>query len=243
MRRVNAILLLTLGAWSTTFGLNAHGAPYTPESVYAVDFERDLTLTGTAAAFTFVPLAPRDTTRPRGSDSVNGLDRWVVGNSSALADHLRDGEVFVFLVAPATANGVRLLFSRAFAEDLVVYSQALAANFALHHLVRDLVSRPRPEVVAGAERGQEGFRSFYSGHTSTAFTALTASAYTLHLRAHAGAWPWIAATVLGASVGLERVLAGKHFVTDVVAGAAVGTAFGIGIPRLHDQRGEPGLQV
>ncbi|MGE5413366.1 MAG: phosphatase PAP2 family protein, partial [Syntrophomonadaceae bacterium] len=49
----------------------------------------------------------------------------------------------------------------------------------------------------------------------------------------AGAWPWVAVGLLGGSVAVERVLAGRHFYTDVIAGAAAGTAFGIAIPLLH----------
>ena len=40
----------------------------------------------------------------------------------------------------------------------------------------------------------------------------------------------------GATTGLFRILAGKHFPTDVLVGAVAGTAVGITVPLLHRRR-------
>jgi membrane-associated phospholipid phosphatase len=60
---------------------------------------------------------------------------------------------------------------------------------------------------------------------------------TATLRYDAGAWPWVATGLLGTSVAVERVLAGRHFYTDVIVGAVAGTVFGVTIPLLH-RRGD-----
>jgi membrane-associated phospholipid phosphatase len=88
----------------------------------------------------------------------------------------------------------------------------------------------------GLPEQAQGYRAFYSGHTSTAVAALTASAWTLHFRDGPQAWPWIVTGVVGASVGVERVLAGRHFPTDVLVGGAAGFAVGTAIPWLHVRR-------
>jgi undecaprenyl-diphosphatase len=53
--------------------------------------------------------------------------------------------------------------------------------------------------------------------------------------------PWITlgvATALTAFVSYERVRAGDHFPTDVIAGAMAGAAIGILVPHLHRHKDE-----
>jgi membrane-associated phospholipid phosphatase len=85
------------------------------------------------------------------------------------------------------------------------------------------------------EDGNGGL-SFFSGHTSTAFGLVTSTFVTLHRLHPESRWPWyvLAGGVASAGfVGATRILAGWHFPTDVVAGAAVGTAVGVIVPSLH----------
>jgi membrane-associated phospholipid phosphatase len=44
---------------------------------------------------------------------------------------------------------------------------------------------------------------------------------------------YAAAVAAGSGIGLTRILAGKHFPSDVLVGAAAGTASGLLIPWLH----------
>jgi membrane-associated phospholipid phosphatase len=46
-------------------------------------------------------------------------------------------------------------------------------------------------------------------------------------------WPWLITALVGTSVAIERVLAGQHFPTDVLLGAAAGAAVGWLVPWLH----------
>jgi membrane-associated phospholipid phosphatase len=78
--------------------------------------------------------------------------------------------------------------------------------------------------------------SFFSGHTSfcaaaTFFSARVWCDYHPHAKANAAIWA--AAAVLPALTGIERVRAGKHFPTDVVAGYAAGAAIGYLVPVVH----------
>lgn len=72
--------------------------------------------------------------------------------------------------------------------------------------------------------------SFFSGHTSLAFTtaALTCMHH-LHLPIYGGDGDTVgcvAAALLATSVGFERILADRHYASDVLVGAALGAVSG-----------------
>jgi len=99
---------------------------------------------------------------------------------------------------------------------------AVAASIAAAG-IKLVVERSRPPL---AEPGLQpavslpGDYSFPSGHAATAFAAAAAVAV---------CYPRLRWAVLGlaALVALSRVYLGVHFTTDVVAGAALGTAIGL----------------
>jgi membrane-associated phospholipid phosphatase len=84
-------------------------------------------------------------------------------------------------------------------------------------------------------RGESRDRlSFPSGHTSAAFCAATL--IERNSGPAAGALAYLAAT----ATGFSRVEAGKHFPSDVLAGAAIGTLIAGSIDALHFGDGSPG---
>ena len=87
----------------------------------------------------------------------------------------------------------------------------------------------------------EAYGSFYSGHAAAAFTVATFtdqwfrsvypnSPYKSILRASAYS--------LAGLEGALRIAAGKHYLTDVVAGAFIGTGISLGILETHRIRNE-----
>jgi membrane-associated phospholipid phosphatase len=86
--------------------------------------------------------------------------------------------------------------------------------------IKRFLCRGRPVDCGDASNwGEAGNRSFPSGHAGTAFAAATAVAYAADEPAIAGA-AFTAAAVL--STG--RIIADRHWLSDVIAGAALGTA-------------------
>jgi len=87
-------------------------------------------------------------------------------------------------------------------------------------------------------------RSFFSGHTSISFTG--ASLICAHHLAldlfESAADPVMCATglALATTIGALRIIGDAHYFSDVVVGAAVGTAVGLGIPLLHHYKRAPG---
>lgn len=136
----------------------------------------------------------------------------------------------------------------AWSTDTLDILEAVLATSILNELVKDASGRARPFVRAlpASERGltphpADNNVSFFSGHTSLAFSLVAATATVAELRGyHEWYWIWLAGLPVAAAVGVLRMAADKHYLTDVVVGAAVGTGIGMGLPRLLHPRKLPG---
>ncbi len=123
----------------------------------------------------------------------------------------------------------------------VVYVEAVSIALGVKNIVNYLAPRYRPYMYEGGAPGvdpSENDLSFPSGHATFSFASATAG-LTIFLR-YAPDSPWLipfAVTSYGlaSATSSMRVLAGMHFVTDVLAGAFLGTAFGYLVPALHDK--------
>lgn len=212
----------------------------TPYRVWpAVDLSATAALAVAAGVPYLVPhlITPRC---PCDRSEVNRFDRFAIGHHSAAASTASDVTAALAIAVPPIADALHLGLGAPLAADVLVFAETLAVNSALVVTAKYMVQRPLPVTYEGDPRylhAQGGYRSFYSGHTSTVVSALTASAWTLRWRDGERGWPWAVVGVAGASVGVERVLAGRHFPTDVIVGAAAGFAVGTGIPWLHRRRG------
>jgi membrane-associated phospholipid phosphatase len=99
----------------------------------------------------------------------------------------------------------------------------LAVGSALAALLKELVDRARPALADPAFTAltaTPASPSFPSGHAVTAF-ATAAAVGALHPRLR------LPLFVLAALVGFSRIYLGVHYLFDVVAGAAIGTAIGL----------------
>lgn len=222
-----------------------------PVSIYHVSPKVDIPVTLGAALASALPnvysdrlIKPRCPCDPA---EVNAFDRGAIGNQNATAAKLSDVTVGVVIVAPLALDAIDLGgFNEVWWEDAVVFAQTLAINSALVTAAKYIAQRPLPRTYAGdpglIDR-PEGYRSFYSGHTSTAFAALSATAMTIRLRYGEKTWPWVLTGVVGTSVAIERVADGRHFPTDVIVGAVMGTAVGIIVPQLHSRGGAGSAQA
>jgi len=151
-----------------------------------------------------------------------------------------------FAVADPILTGYREDSVQAAIVDGVIYAEALSITWGVTNLAKIAVRRPRPieyiEVLQHKNdpnfvvSDTDSSASFFSGHASeTACVAATAT-YLAFARSPHTARPWITlgvGTALTAFVGYERVRAGAHFPSDVIAGAVAGAGIGVLVTHFH----------
>jgi membrane-associated phospholipid phosphatase len=219
--------------------VRAESAEDDPAAIYRVSLPIDGAVIAVSAAGILVPYALSShlihPSCPCAPSSVNAFDRGVIGNASDTAGWISDATVALAVVVPPVADWLALRRSRPFLDDMVVFVESLTVNGALVTAAKYAVQRPIPRVYSDPSLADDPahYRSFYSGHTSLVFAALSTTSVTLNVRYGLTWQPWLATALIGASVGAERILGGYHFYTDVLVGAAAGLAVGTAVSVIH----------
>jgi membrane-associated phospholipid phosphatase len=124
--------------------------------------------------------------------------------------------------------------------DIALIAEATLVAICLNQTTKFLVGRGRPYTVGASEAlldsapgKADDFISFFSGHTTFAFSVVAATATVTKLRGYRLWWLSVAiGAPLALTTGLLRLAADKHWASDVLTGMLIGTAAGIGIPLL-----------
>jgi decaprenylphosphoryl-5-phosphoribose phosphatase len=120
-------------------------------------------------------------------------------------------------------------------EPRAAWATALAAPLAnaCGEGLKDLARRPRPLAARFTRNGRQSFPSTHLAGVSALIACLWGVAPPTKLwRCIAGA-----ATAAVTAVAVERICAGAHWPSDVVAGALLGTAVGAGLCRTSRRLG------
>lgn len=173
-------------------------------------------------------------------DDLNALDRPFAGRWDPTWSDVSDVGAVTLALAPLVLLTVDEGFLNMLNDAVVIYQASLIAAM-LSGLSSAGTGRPRPFVYPGdasyeERHSPEGGLSFFSGHTSFAFAMATSTFWTVKRRHRSGPYPWIVFGVghaIAASVGVGRIMAGKHFPTDVLGGVLVGMGVGTVVPMLH----------
>lgn len=173
-------------------------------------------------------------------DDIWAVDRWVARQWSPPAQHLSDGFLFGAPALPLT-----LLLDKdtdhQFGRHALIALEGLLVNMAVMQLSKASIRRPRPfvfnpEAPLPPKLKRDARLSFFSGHTSTVATLsfISARLYTdLNPDNRHDPLAWATASAIPAVTAYLRVRGGKHYLTDVLVGYAVGAAIGLVVPRLH----------
>jgi len=183
------------------------------------------------------------TTIPEGcdEDDLNFLDKPFAGNYDENWSKATDWILRGLFVAPLPMLWIDNTFLNMLNDVTIIYESGLTA-LALSGLATMSAQRARP-FVYGTNAPEEvrtspnGALSFVSGHTTMAFALSTSTFWTIYRRHGPGVYAWTTlavGTTAASMVAVGRVLAGKHFPTDVITGAAVGASVGTLMPALHD---------
>ena len=181
---------------------------------------------------------------------INGFDRFATSNYSAAASMRSD--VLLWSTVGMAASNVFVypaLQPKGESWDQMITVGVMLAEtnlltYGLTEFVKSLTLRPEPyvynaEVDMVTKKGVDARKSFFSGHTS-----LSAANGFFAARVFCDYYPesrwkplaWALGATLPAWTGWERIQAGKHFPTDVLAGYVLGALCGYFIPHLHKKR-------
>lgn len=157
----------------------------------------------------------------------------------------RSAELGGMVVMPLLWVAGRLADDRTMAATGLRGMEALAVSLGTVSVVKFVAGRARPLVNVedptswrlgrGLRDGE--YRSFPSGHAATAFAVATA--VTSELGAGKPGTRWAVGVPLyaaAAGAGWSRMYENRHWASDVVAGAAIGTVSGLAVTRWHRTR-------
>ncbi len=184
-----------------------------------------------------LPESCRWCTPPALDASVRNALVWNEGARTAdTVSHWLDASIpasaFTYLLLSANGAGD----VNAGLVDSLLVTQAAAAALLVNQVVKLLVGRQRPYAYFGNDLGyskSEDNLSFYSGHTSLAFSVIAATVTLATMRGYAGAGIVAGVGVtMGLGIGYLRIAADQHYLTDVLVGAVIGGLIGWAVPRI-----------
>lgn len=167
---------------------------------------------------------------PRFDVSIRDAFVW---DNAALADSLSYGSLGIgvgvsFLDVFMSMGNARW---KEAGEDSLIIGEAMMSAMLFNELFKWTVGRQRPGVHFGSvdiSKNEQNV-SFFSGHTTLAFTSAAAGGMVAWMRGRktAAASIWSIGGVLGLSTAYFRIAADRHYASDVLVGMAVGTLFGL----------------
>lgn len=186
------------------------------------------------------PHSPRFT-KPNGFDQYfRDNFRWDLNDIEKAAEK---SDLLLFGVFFGTLPLTPLLSDEDYKSLLLNNLEVFALNGLITNLVKSIVGRQRPSSYYETwENEDEGNLSFFSGHTSHAFAIGTSTAMML-----SRAYPdnksiiWGTTMSLAAATGYFRIAADKHYMTDVISGAVVGSLIAYYIQKRNTSKYFPSI--
>lgn len=191
------------------------------------------------------------------SSKVIGIDQPYVGRWNKKMAHISDYVLLTSLGLPHLLGAIDVAVSdpedgwEGYLKDEIILFQTLSITLGATALMGLAIDRPRPfvynENVSLQTRSEgDAATSFPSGHTSLSFSMATAYSIIYTKRHPDSGWVaplWIFTHGLAATAAALRVEAGKHYPTDIVGGAVLGSAIGLLVPLLHFAAEDNSLEV
>ena len=232
---------LTLALLSLAFApLTANAQVDTVSSPRALFTYRDLVLAGAVTAFTLVARPFDDHYAGRLQDSSTQANRKLQGTATFVRTVATPGS---YVIGGTMYLAGRLSKNERLADLGWHGTEALIVGELVAGVIKGSVGRQRPSVRPRNSNsyslfrgffGGDQYRSFPSGHTTSAFAAAAAvSSETSRW------WPntrWIIGPAMftgAALAGVSRMYNNRHWASDVLVGAGIGTFAGLKVVRYH----------
>jgi membrane-associated phospholipid phosphatase len=170
-----------------------------------------------------------------------GIDRAtrdaLLWNDTNLAKTLSNADAYgavpAFSVGLVLAGTIADPSTAAVFDDLTPILEATTIASWATRILKLGIARQRPYAHYTGPIDEDDNLSFPSGHTSTSFAVAISAAMVAHMRGYRSEpYLWIGGTLLAASAGYLRIAGDKHYLTDVLSGAVLGTAAGLTVPLL-----------
>ncbi len=218
---------------------------YAADSPYGISLETDLPLlvlgigASLAGNVRYAGMEPRSELPDK--DRLLPWDRPFAGNRNRIADRASDW-MSLAIALPFAWEGYNWKTGKSDAGEVATFLlTAVEIGFlqnGLNLLVRSIRLWPRPELYsseADISRG-EAWGSFYSGHASAAFSLAVFSGMWFDAKNPGSSLSpvvWSVSLASASLVSVLRVWAGKHYPSDVLAGAVIGSLSSFAVLRLH----------
>ncbi len=172
------------------------------------------------------------------ASQVNEFDRLLMNPYSRELEHLGTGLSIAAVLMPAVSLAVP---RDEWITGGTMYAETMLISYGLKELGKLCVARARRYMYFdgfprdAVDDGDWG-DSFPSGHTTLAFAGASFASYVFceYLPDSRMKIPVILSSyALALGTAACRIAGGSHFMTDVIVGAAIGTACGLFIPWLH----------
>ena len=231
-----AALLMAVTPVAPVQGQAAPAEPVTTKPLFT-SFDLVALASFTALTIAITP-ADQDLAN-RTQDSLLQKNTWVRRSAAVVREVATPGSVIIgstLYIVGRTGGNERM------AELGLHGLEALAVGGLLTYTIKGTVGRARPYMDVNKPRDfalgrgfrSQDYRSFPSGHTVMAFAAAAAVTGTTDRW-----WPnttWYVGPALyggAALAGMSRMYNNKHWASDVVVGAAIGTFAGLKVIRYH----------
>ena len=245
------LLVLPMAVWAAEM-------PAGPAPHYDVFWSRDMPVTFLAAftacfgSYRYSQMETPEAGDYRDVSELLPWDRPVAGRYNETVDRASKWAAVLGVAPLALAGysyGVGDVTGQEVAGFSLMFAQALALQSGLNLMVRSMEFWPRPYIYAedgaGARKAKsargEAYGSFFSGHASAAFTVavFTGEWFSeIYPQSPYRGVVWALALSAAGLEGVLRVAAGKHFWSDVAAGALVGSGVSLAVIQVHKQRSD-----
>jgi membrane-associated phospholipid phosphatase len=212
--------------------------------VFTYDPKKDAVIGALSLGMLITPyfLNNEPETVPAGLDrnDINAFDRSMMFSYNKPLDYASDYYICGLAVAlPFLSLAGNITNKEACLTYGIMYAESLCLTIGTVQLFKNTITRYRPYMYSGGiPNGKENdyFRSFPSSSTSLAFMSAGFLSATFSAEYPGSRWKIpviVGAYTLAATVSAGRVFSGAHFLSDVISGAVIGSAYGYLIPVLH----------